>query len=307
MKRYLVTGGCGFIGSHLVDELSKKNEVIILDIGSRKNRPKWDKNVGIVNGDIRDYELVKTLTKNVDCVFHLAAQTRVPDSIKDPHFDVHNNIVGTLNILNAALESDKNNIRIVFSSSGAVYGDPEYTPIDENHPTNPKSPYGVSKLACEKYCRVFHETYGLKTIALRFFNVYGPRSRKGVIYEFISRLLRGKPLEIHGTGKQMRDFVYVKDIVLGNILASKSHAWGKVFNIGTGEGTRITELANLLAEKINGNRKTSVLKYTLPRPGDVKKSFANTERAKRSLAYKSMYPLEKGLDETINWLRKGGL
>ncbi|MEM3443113.1 MAG: SDR family NAD(P)-dependent oxidoreductase, partial [Candidatus Bathyarchaeia archaeon] len=213
--KVLVTGGAGFIGSHLVERLLKEDcNVVVLDdlsSGKTENLDLKNRNLIFLKGGIRDKELVKKALKDVEVVFHLAALVDVPFSVKNPLLVNQVNVCGSLNILE---ESIKTNVeKFIYASSCAVYGEPQYLPINEEHPTNPLSPYAVSKLAIEKYCQVFNKLYGLKTVSLRLFNVYGPRqegdSYSGVISRFIRQLRSGKPPIIFGDGSQTRDFVYV--------------------------------------------------------------------------------------------------
>lgn len=301
--KFAVTGGCGFIGSHLVEELSKEHEVIVIDdlsSGSLKNIQGLE--VEFVKGSITDLKLLKQVFVDVDVVFHLAALVSVQESIKNPIKTNNVNVNGTLNVLIAA--RDRNVRKVVFSSSCAVYGDTDELPINEVSKPNPKSPYAVTKLAAENYCKVFHEVYGLKTTILRYFNVYGPKQDvnseyAAVIPEFIRRILNGIPPTIYGDGKQTRDFVFVKDVVRANIVAAKSNKTG-IFNIASGKGVSIIELAQIISKIVGKNLKPT---HDKPREGDIRHSVGDISKAKKVLGFKPEYSIEEGLKETIEWFK----
>lgn len=307
-QRVLVTGGAGFIGSTLAEKLAEQNEVVILDdlsTGKIENIKELLKreNVRFIRGSITDLELLQENFKEIDYVFHQAALASVPGSIEDPFSSNNVNISGTLNVLAAA--RDNRVKKVVFASSCAVYGDPEVMPVAETAPLNPKSPYAVTKLACEYYCSVFSEIYSLPTASLRYFNVYGPRQNPdseyaAVIPKFISKVINGKPPVIFGDGSQTRDFVSVKDVVKANILAAESEEVG-VFNIGNGSSVTIAELAGMIVTLLGKNLKPL---HEAPREGDIKDSVADISKA-RAIGYEPGYSLEDGLGETIEWLKKG--
>jgi len=309
--KILVTGGAGFIGSHLVDALASMSdtEIVVLDNlthGSVENVRQHLDAAGfeLVRGDVRDGDLVRRLIADVDYVFHLAALIEVQTSLKEPQLTDEINVQGTLNILEAARDADVK--RIVYASSCAVYGEPKFLPVSEEHPTAPLSPYGASKLAAEAYCTAYHHTYGLKTVALRYFNVYGPRQFRGpysgVITIFLERALQGKPLIIYGDGKQTRDFVYVKDVVDACILAaSRQSAIGHAINVGTGKETSIIELADIIKQLTGAS---VPIRYAPPLKGDIRKSVSDTKKAEKLLGYKSEYTLMQGLKETYAWFKK---
>lgn len=308
-SRILVTGGAGFIGSHLVDRLlTQDREVVVLDnleTGRLQNihQHMGHKNFQLVRGDIRDYPLIKKLLRDVDAVFHQAALISVPQSIQNPALVNEVNLNGTLNLLKASLNT--NIKRFIYASSCAVYGNPQTTPIKETCPATPINPYGVSKLAAENYTNTFHRTYGLKTISLRYFNVYGPRQKhnpySGVITQFLHTLTHHKPPQIFGDGKQTRDFTHVTDIVQANLLALKTnHITGQTFNIGTGKPTTINQLANTLL-KITGNPNLKPV-HQKPRKGDIRHSVADITKAKQKLHYNPQTSLPEGLKELIQSL-----
>lgn len=305
MLKVLVSGGAGFIGSHVADRLVRRGlDVDVLDnlfAGSTKN---IEDLLGVgsfrfVKGDVRDFDVLKALVADVDCVVHLAAVTSVPLSMKDPSLTHEVNVTGTLNLLRACLESDVK--RFVFASSCAVYGEPRYLPVDEEHPASPISPYATSKLASEHYLRVFHEAYGLRTVVLRLFNVYGPRQglngEGGVIPEFMECLRRGLPLTIYDDGLQTRDFVHVCDVVDAFVLSlEQANAVGEVFNVGSGESTSVGDLAQTVLSLADHD---SGLVYEESRSGDIKHSCASIEKAKKMLGYVPKIAVQEGLKTLI--------
>jgi UDP-glucose 4-epimerase len=301
--RVVVTGGCGFIGSNLVRGLFKSMEVTVIDnlsTGNLSNLEGMD--VKLVRGDILDLSLLKNVFKETDYVFHLAAVVSVQESVKDPTRANEVNVKGTLNVLEAARIRDVR--KIIYSSSCAVYGDSDSLPLKETTLPKPKSPYAVSKLAAENYCKVYNEIYGLKSVSLRYFNVYGPRQDPfsdyaAVIPKFILRVLRGENPIIYGDGEQTRDFIYVKDVVKANMLAMEK---GKgVYNIASGKSVSINELAHLIC-RLAGKELNPI--YEEEREGDIKHSAADISRA-REIGFKPSYSLEGGLAETIEyWKRK---
>ena len=297
-----MTGGAGFIGSHLVDRLiSKGFDVVVLDdfsSGSRKNLGAHigKSNFRLIKGKIQNRTSVGKALENVDAVFHLAAIVNVDFSIKNPLLVNEVNVKGTLNLLEGCLKSKVK--KFIYASSSAVYGDPEYLPINESHPTKPLSPYGVSKLAAEHYCQVIHRLYGIQTVILRYFNVYGPRQSKapysGAISQFIEQLKQKKIPVIFGDGTQTRDFVYVDDVVDAtlSVLDCKECA-GNAINIGSGRATSIKELCNILLKIFRVHNVKP--EYSLPRAGDIKHSCADLSRADKLLGYKPKFSLEDGL------------
>jgi len=300
--RILVTGGAGFVGSHLVDWLMKEGyEVIVLDnfsAGKVENIQCHldSQRFHLVKGDVRNLEDVSKAVRDVDVVFHLAAIINVPLSIENPLLVNDVNIQGTVNLLEASLK--KNIKRFIYISTCAVYGEARYLPINEEHPIMPLSPYGISKFTAEYYCKIFNKIHDLKTVCLRFFNVYGPRQSEGpysgVITQFISRLRQGKPPIIYGDGKQTRDFVYVKDVVEACMLALNSqNCGGEVINIGTGKPTTINELAKVLMRMFG---ETDVKPEHAPiRAGDIRNSYANISKAETALGYKPKVRLGAGI------------
>ncbi len=302
--KVVVTGGAGFIGSNLAETLANSGEeVVIIDdlttgkienIGELLKRER----VRFVNGCVTDLKLLKEVFKGAEIVYHLAAIPSVPRSIREPVRSNDVNINGTLNVLIAARECGVR--KVAYASSSSVYGDTPSLPKREDMNPNPLSPYAVTKLTGEYYCRVFQEVYGLETVALRYFNVYGPRQDPfseyaAVIPKFIQRALKGMPPVIYGDGEQTRDFTFVKDVVEGTIILARN-ATG-VFNIGRGEQISINRLAALILEITNLDLEPI---HEQPRTGDVKHSLADISRAK-SYGYAPKYGVEEGVKETVRW------
>lgn len=303
-KDVLVTGGAGFIGSHLVDELvDRGSNVTVLDdfsSSSKQNLEKSIHRIKIIKGDVRDKETVYSLVRDVDLVFHLAANASVPKSVKEPRLDYEKNSSGTFNVLDACRRHDVDGV--VYSSSAAVYGKPQYIPMDEEHPTEPVSPYGASNLSGEKIGQAFSNTYGLPFTSLRIFNVYGPRQDKYVMYDFY-RKLRQNPneLEVLGSGEQVRSFCYIKDAVKAFVLATKK-GHGDVFNLSGDNQIKIKELVKKMIDKMNCQTK---IKYTNQSwKGDIKKLVPDNSKIKEELGFEAKTNLSDGLDNLISWLNK---
>jgi UDP-glucose 4-epimerase len=300
-KNVLVTGGAGFIGSHVVDRLVNSDyDVRVIDNLSTGRLSNIENHidsgrVDFVKGDIRDAQLVKNCVRNVSAVVHLAAITSVPFSVQNPDLTYDTNVAGTVNLLISCAEQKIP--KFVFVSSCAVYGEPRYLPLDEKHLTEPISPYAESKLDAERFCLGFHERQLLKSAVLRLFNVYGPRQGindySGVLTRFIDRGKQGLPLVVYGDGSQTRDFVNVCDVVEA-VLNAMAHeaAEGDVFNIGSGEAISIRDLAETVLELVGLN---SEIIYENPRFGDIKHSYAEISKAKKFLGYKPKVPLRDGL------------
>jgi UDP-glucose 4-epimerase len=306
-KSILVTGGAGFVGSHIVDRLSSQNNVIVLDnlfTGLSSNLEKSKDRIKFVKGDILDKELLKDLVKNVEYIFHLAANVGNIRSIKDPYFDMDVNIKGTLNLLEACRDSRIK--RLVYAGSAACYGEAKYLPIDEDHPLNPESPYAVSKLAAEKYCFAYHKVHGIPIAVVRFFNIYGPRQDTSeyanAISIFLSKFRKGEPITIYGDGEQTRDFIFVGDIVTGNLLAAtQPAAVSGIFNIATGKGTSINQLVEAI-RKVSGIQ--GKVNYLPARAGEVKHSRADIKKAGKILGFHPETNLKDGLSLTWKELSK---
>ena len=304
-SKVVVTGGAGFIGSHLVNRLVDNGYAVTVvdnlstgNLANIRNHVETGK-IDFIKGDICDASLVKQTIEDVDTVFHLAAQTSVPFSMKNPQLTYETNVAGTLNLLAACARQKVH--KFVLASSCAVYGEPRYLPVDEKHPNSPISPYAESKLAAERYCLGFHERQLCCSVVMRLFNVYGPRQSlndySGVITKFIERSKQKLPLVVYGNGSQTRDFVNVQDVV-DVFLASmeKSEAEGEVFNVGSGKPTSINELAKTILELSGVNTTVS---YHAPRLGDITNSYADISKAQKILGYQPKFSLTKGLEAMI--------
>ncbi|MFX0024973.1 MAG: NAD-dependent epimerase/dehydratase family protein [Candidatus Hermodarchaeota archaeon] len=317
-KSVLITGGAGFIGSHLVDRIieEKARNIIIYDNFSTGTKDFiQNKPVEIIDGDILDFNKLNSCMKNIDIVSHHAAELEVFTGIENTLHDLKTNIIGTLNVLNASL---KNNVKkLVYASSGGVYGQAQFIPETENHPLMPHWPYGVSKLAGEKYCSQYYLLYSLPTISLRYGIVYGPREWYGrVLTIFIKRLLEGKSPVIFGDGKQRRDFVYISDAIEANIMAIKSEkANGMVFNVGGGTSYSIIDLAHILIKQF-GNSISPIFdnpppgkasKYQPDRkrlPGELQDFILDNSLIHKTLGYKPKTSLIEGIKKELEWIKK---
>lgn len=295
----LITGGAGFIGSHLTNTLIIDNNVTVygsLTTGSRTSIPE---EATLIEADIRDEQTLTQAAADVDIVFHEAALVSVGQSIETPGESHSTTATGTVNVLEAARKTDT---RVVLASSAAIYGHPESTPIDEAHPLDPTSPYGLDKLTADQYTRLYNDLYSLDTVSLRYFNVYGPGQTGGdyvgVITVFIEQALNDDPITVHGDGNQTRDFVFIEDIVQGNLLAAKTEHVGAAYNIGTGESITIRELAELIRDITNSD---SEIVHTDPRDGDIEHSKADISEATEQLAFEPTVSLREGLERTIEW------
>ncbi len=308
MAKYLVTGGAGFIGSNIVEELVRRGEKVrVLDnfsTGSKENIEPFIEKIELIEGDIRDKKMVSKALRGIDFVIHQAALRSVAKSVEDP-VETHDvNATGTLSLLIAAKEAGVR--RFVYASTCATYGDAKTFPQKEADEVAPISPYGASKLAGETYCRVFAKTLGLETVALRYFNVYGPRQNpeskySSVVPAFIFDIKKNKVPVIDWDGKQSRDFVFVKDVVQANLLAIKSkEASGEMFNIGNGCATTIYDIL-MQIEKILGKKIPP--KFGPKREGDVRKVYSDISKARRILGFKPVFALEKGLKLTLDWFK----
>lgn len=308
-SRYLVTGGGGFIGSHVVDELlSRGHAVTILDnfsTGRRENIAHVANAIDLVEGDVRSYERANTAMKDVDVVVHLAALPSVPRSVQDPLTTTEVNVTGTLNVLLAA--RDREVRRVVLASSSSVYGANSFLPKHEELIPHPISPYGVSKLAAEQYAMAFTAVYDLETVALRYFNVFGPRQDpdsqySGVVALFLRLALEGEQPTICGDGTQTRDFTYVSNVVEATLLATETpEASGSILNIGCGTSHSVLDLVAAV-ERASG--KTMKPRFGPPRPGDVEHSFANIDRARARLGYEPTVSFDEGVTATYDVLSR---
>ncbi len=301
-KSVLVTGGAGFVGSHIVDRLSPENKVTILDnlfTGSLSNLEKSKDRIKFIKGDILDKDLVKKTVADVDYIFHLAAHVGNIRSLNDPYFDMDVNIRGMLNLLEACRDSRVR--RLVYSSSGAIFGEAKYLPIDEDHPLHPESPYAVSKMAAEKYAFAFYKVYGVPTASVRYFNIYGPRQDTSeyanAVSIFLGKTRERQPLTVYGDGEQTRDFVFIQDVVTANILAAtQPAAVGEIFNIATGIATTINKITEIIRQ-VSG-RESQII-YADARAGEVRHSRATIEKAQKLLGYRPTTELDEGM--RITW------
>ena len=300
-KKVLVTGGAGFIGSHLVDKLIEEGfEVVVIDNLSTGNKNNLNKKAEFYKLSITDFKKIRPLFKGVDYVFHLAAIPRVPISVKDPVGTSKTNILGTINVFKASLDAKVK--RVIFSSSSSVYGNQSKLPLVETMKPNPMSPYGLQKLVGEQFAKLFTELYNLPVVSLRYFNVYGPNidfnsDYSLVLGKFLRQKAKNKPLTIYGTGKQTRAFCYVDDVVQANIKAMRSRKikGGEVINIGSENSYSV----NYLAELIGGEKV-----YLPPRLGDPMHTKANIEMAKKLLNWKPKVSFKQGVEKTKKWFTK---
>lgn len=304
-KNILVTGGLGFIGSHITNELLENNEVVVLDnlsTGDVNNLKNPDhENLKLIKEDIRDADLDE-ITSDVDYIFHLAAMASVPLSIDKPVECTDINLNATVKLLKSAVNS---NVRkIIFSSSSSVYGQNKNMPLKETEQAMPMSPYAASKASCELYLKSFHDSYGLNYISLRYFNVFGPGQNPNsqyaaVIPNFISAILKGKQPEIYGDGKQTRDFVFIDDVVKANINAAKSDYSG-IINIASGEKISINQLYEIVKRTLESDVEA---KYLPTRQGDIKHSLADVAKMEKINFKVNSADFENQLQETVNWFK----
>jgi len=311
MKEHiLVTGGAGFIGSNLAESLVNQGyEVTVLDnlvAGSLENIKTFQdkENFKLVKGDVADRDLVDKVTQGVDAIFHLAARIHVDESRSKTLEYFETNVKGTVNILDMAL---KNNVKkVIFASSSEVYGTCIHSPMDENHPLMPRSPYAASKVAADRICFAYYNTFGQDVTIVRNFNVFGPRQRStssgGVVAIFTDRVMNGLPPKIFGDGTQSRDYMYVEDAVQAyNLVFSKNKLKGEAFNFGTGRDISLNEIAEKVIEFCG---KTGLNpEHTVGRPGEVQKFCADYSKANKTLGFKPKYTFEEGLKKYIEWFK----
>jgi len=308
-KHVVITGGAGFIGSNIARKLYAENKVTILDdlsTGHIENIQSMldEEKIDFVKGSITDLSLVQDVFSDTDIVFHEAAIPSVPRSVDDPIRSNNANINGTLNVLVAA--RDNNVQKVVYASSSSVYGDSPSLPKHEEMTPNPLSPYAVNKLAAEYYCQVFTGVYGLKTVALRYFNVFGPYqdpagAYAAVIPKFIDLISQGKSPIIYGDGSQSRDFTFIDNVVQANIKAAENPDISGVFNAACGTKITVNDLAKELMNIIG--REVDII-YKPPRTGDILHSLADSSKAKNSFGYEPTVSINDGLKETVEWFQK---
>jgi len=313
----LVTGGAGFIGGHLADSFVESGHDVttvdilepFYDLGlkrhnidvARQTAANSDGSYEFIEGSTTDKDLVDTIVEDIDVIYHQAAQAGVRASVEEPTKVTEYNINGSQTILEAARKHGVE--RVINASSSSVYGKPEYLPYDEQHPTEPVSPYGASKLAVEHYMRVYNEVYGLPTVSLRYFTVYGPRMRPNMaISNFVSRCMRGKSPEIYGDGKQTRDFTYIEDIVEANHrLLTDDGADGEIMNIGSTDNIDIATLAEVVRDEINPSLN---IRYTEAREGDAEHTHAGISKANQLIGYEPSRDIREGVGEFIQWYKQ---
>ncbi|WP_226479960.1 NAD-dependent epimerase/dehydratase family protein [Natrinema amylolyticum] len=297
-RTILITGGAGFIGSHLASALVGDNDVRVLDDLSTGGAGEIPDDAAFIEGDVRDRETVREAMTGTDIVFHEAANPSVERSIEDPIESNSRNIQGTVTVLEAAREAGS---RVVTASSTAIYGAPETLPVSEDATPAPSSPYGLEKLTADRYTRLYNELYDLPTVALRYFNVYGPGQSggdySGVIGIFLEQARAGEPITVQGDGQQTRDFIHVDDVVRANIAAATTDAVGEAFNVATGESVTINELAEAIRELTGSD---SPIEHVEGRPGDIRHSRADVSRAERMLGFDAEIDLEEGLQTLVN-------
>jgi nucleoside-diphosphate-sugar epimerase len=308
-KKALVTGGAGFIGSHLVDVLLKNRvRVTVLDnlsTGHRSNLEQALPKIYFIEGDIRHRATVEAAVDGCDVIFHQAAVVSVPQTVDDPVGSSSVNTSGTLTILDVARTQGV--ARVVLASSCAVYGDDPIQPKHEDIPPQPKSPYALQKLIGEMHARLYYELYGLESICLRYFNVYGPRQDpsspySGVISIFMDRAVEKSKPVVYGDGRQSRDFIYVEDVVGANLLAAASNsADGRAINVGTGHSITIKRLWEMISGFSNVNLSPD---YEKTRPGDIQTSLADIRRARRDIGFEPAHNFKNGLESTFDWYNK---
>lgn len=306
----LITGGAGFIGSNMVRFLLDKGQKVrVLDnfeTGKRQNLAEVAARIELIEGDIRDMAAVRRATAGVEVVYHLAALGSVPRSVKDPVTSHDVNVNGIMNVLLAARDAKVG--RFIFSSSSSVYGQSKVLPQHEGLPLAPISPYGATKAAGEFYCRVFYETYGLQTISLRYYNVFGPRQDPTSQYAaaiplFVSALLRDKSPTIFDDGEQSRGFTYIDNVTQANWLAANAkETHGEAINISTKKAVTVNTVVNVI-RKLMGKENIKPV-YAPPRPGDIKHSLADVKRAKEVIGYEPFVDFEEGIAKAINWYKE---
>jgi UDP-glucose 4-epimerase len=293
-KTVLVTGGAGFVGSHLAEALVRDNDVRILDDLSTGERGNVPADATLIEGDVRDSEVVEEAMVGVDTVFHEAALVSVSESVEHPLRSHAITGTGTLVVLDNAR---RENARVVLASSAAVYGQPDSVPVVETEHKRPASPYGIDKLTADQYARRFSDLYELETVTLRYFNVYGPRQNpeySAVVRTFLDQARRGADITVEGDGTQTRDFVHVEDVVQANCRAATTDRTGEAFNVGTGESVTIRELAETVRSVTDSS---SDIVHTDPRPGDIDHSRADITEARTALGYEPSVSLTDGLAE----------
>lgn len=305
-KRILVTGGAGFIASHLVDALVEQGaDVNVLDDLSNGKMENVNKKAKFTLGSVRDSEKINECLRGVELVFHLAADTGTKETsmgFNDPFAEMRTNAEGTVKVLKGVKDYDPS-VRIVYASSAAVYGEPQYTPVDELHPKEPVSPYGISKLAGEKYLLAYMKSFQIKPVIARIFNTYGPRQSRYVIHDFIKKINADPTqLEVLGNPSNMRDYAYVSDTVNALQLLAEKGEVGQIYNIAGGNPITIENLAKLVLKQMDLEGKTKVNFTGVSWKGDISKMVANITKIK-GLGFQPKVPLEAGVKKTIDWFK----
>lgn len=328
MRKWLITGGCGFIGSSLIKRIRKQSpqdkirvldnlsvgsqedllevtEFELFDEGNRTDLSNISLPCQLMVGDVTNEELTILATEDVDVIVHLAANTGVGPSVEEPRLDCTTNVIGTFNMLEAARVNDVP--RFIFASSGAPVGEVE-PPIHEELAAHPVSPYGASKLAGEGYCSAYFRTYAIETVALRFGNVYGPRSKNksSVIAKFIKLALNGEPIEVYGDGSQTRDFIYIDDLLEAIVKsAQKTGVGGEIFQIATARETTVNEMVEILLSTVESLYAHSVdVTYSTPSFTEVMRNYSDTSKAWEKLAWRSTVELSDGIKNTVKWFQE---
>jgi len=310
--RILITGGCGFLGSHLCEKyVNEGHTVVALDnfMNGNLNNVRGllaNKKFKLTSGDVRNFDLLEKIASNLDVIIHLAAQIHVDRSIVEPKLTYEINVLGTLNVLEIARKYDIN--KIIHASSSEVYGSAQYIPINEKHPLDAPHPYGASKIAADRMCFAYNRTYGINVNIVRCFNVYGPKQKEtgygGAISIFAKRVLADLPPILYGTGKQTRDYMYINDAVMAFdlVFKAKTDIGGEVINFGTGKEISINDLANLII-RMYGKEGRLMPVHVAQRPGEISRLCADITKANKLLGFKPKYNIEMGLKEFIGWFK----
>ena len=309
--KILITGGAGFMGSHLCEKYTKAGHIVLcLDnfvTGNLTNiRHLLNyRNFKLISGDIRNFDLLEKIMRDVEVVFHLAAQIHVDKSVIEPQLTYEINVLGTQNILEVARVYDVE--KVIYMSSSEVYGSAVYAPMDENHPLDSPHPYGASKIAADRMCYAYAQSYHMNIVIVRPFNTFGPRQKDsgygGAISIFVRRALNGIPPIIYGDGNQMRDYVYIEDLVNGlDLIMNYSGPIGEPINLGTGSEIKIIDLANKIIE-LCGQTDNIQPVHVGPRPGEVNRLIGQSLRAREILGWEPQFTLEQGLGKFINWYK----
>ncbi len=309
--KILITGGAGFIGSHLCEKYTGEDRTVLCldnfmnsNLGNIRGLLNY-RNFKLINGDVRNFDLLEKVIHDIDVVIHLAAQIHVDRSVLEPKLTYDINVFGTLNVLELARRYDVE--KVIYTSTSEVYGSAQYAPMNEQHPLNAPHPYGASKVAADRMCNAYIQTYGLNVCVMRPFNTFGPRQKDtgygGAISIFTKRVLSDRPPIIYGNGKQTRDYTYVKDLIEAYDLVLKHNKpIMEPINFGTGKEIKIIDLASKIIKVCHKQGKIKPV-HIAPRPGEVKRLVADYSKAKKLLGWKPRYTLDEGLMEFINWYK----